>query len=380
MKSFIRIFSLVLVASIFTSNIASAQFTLTNSSLERFFNTDFDYTIALSYDGENIIQLMEQKGADQSWDFTTLEYEFTTSGEGVTEMFSSAAGTPGAGDDHLEQATHVLRSALTIRAIDDGEEVDVELVQYEYAIIDDEEFRVIGTMVMSTDESGDTDLQVLSVPGEKYYTFPATYQSSWTTQFEERVITGVFDTMLDYTVDVEIDGWGEIVTPDGTFEVLRVSRLRQLNLGAFVIESLEVDFVNEFGIPIASLSAEIDPVTGELDAEDAEAALNVFTLPPMTTSSEPAIADLPVDVTLHQNYPNPFNPSTQISFEIPEASHVRLDVFDMSGRRVASLVDEGRSAGRHTVNFDASGLSSGIYMSRLQAGAHTVTGRMTLVK
>jgi len=103
----------------------------------------------------------------------------------------------------------------------------------------------------------------------------------------------------------------------------------------------------------------------------------VFTMP---TSSEPIAADLPVDVTLHQNYPNPFNPSTQISFEIPEASHVRLEVFDMSGRRVALLVDEGRPAGAHTVNFDAAGLSSGIYMSRLQAGGQVFTRRMTLVK
>jgi hypothetical protein len=52
----------------------------------------------------------------------------------------------------------------------------------------------------------------------------------------------------------------------------------------------------------------------------------------------------------------------------------------MSGRRVALLVDEGLAAGAHTVPFDADGLSSGVYLSRLQAGTHTVTRRMTLVK
>jgi len=377
MKSFIRISCFALVASLMCAQTASAQFTLTNNSLERFFNTDFSYTIALSAEDENIIQLLNQKGAGQDWDFTTLNYDFTMNGDGVAQTFSSAAGTPGEGDEHLEQATHVLRTVLIIRGIDDGQEVEAELIQYEYAVINEQEFTVLGTLVMDTEESGEVDLKIRSYPGEKFYTFPASYESSWRSEFQEQVTGGAFDATLDYTVDVEIDGWGEIITPDGRFDVLRVSRLRKLDLGGFTSETLEVNFVNEFGIPIASLSAEIDPDTGEFDLESAEASLNVFTTP---TSSEPAVADLPVEVTLHQNYPNPFNPSTQITFEIPEASHVRLEVFDMSGRRVALLVDEGRPAGGHTVNFDASGLSSGIYMSRLQSGAHTVTRRMTLVK
>ena len=377
MISFIKAFFFVLVAALMSAQVTTAQLTLTNTSLERFFDTDFSYTIALSSGDENIIPLLNTKGADQTWDFTTLNYDFNITGTGELQAFSSAAGTPGEGDAHLEQATHVLRSALTIRGIDDGQEVEADLIQFEYAIINQEEYTVLGNLVMDLEDPDKVDLQIRSVPGEKFYEFPASYQSTWTSEFQEQVTGGIFDATLDYIVDVEIDGWGEIVTRDGTFEVLRVSRLRKLDLGAFVSESVEVNFVNEFGIPLASLSAEIDPGTGEFDLETVEASLNVFTLP---TSSEPEIADLPGQVTLHQNYPNPFNPSTQISYEIPEASHVRLEVFDMSGRRVALLVDEGRPAGGHTVNFDASGLSSGIYMSRLQAGKYTVTRRMTLVK
>ena len=377
MNAFIRTLCLALLAAMMSASIASAQITITSTSLEGFFNTDFTYTTAVSYDEDNIIPLLYATGADQTWDFTGLDFDFTMTGTGSVQTFPSAAGTPGEGDEHLEQATHVLRSVLTIRGIDDGQEVEVDLVQYEYAIITQDEYTILGALVMDFEETGEVDLKITSTPGELFYAFPASYQSSWSSEFEEHIVGDFFDETLDYIVDVEVDGWGEIVTPEGSFEVLRVSRIRKLDFGSIVFETLEVDFVNRFGIPIASLMVEIDPDTGEFDLESAEASLNVFTLP---TSGQREIADLPGDVTLHQNYPNPFNPTTQISYEIPEASHVRLEVFDMSGRRVALLVDEGRPAGAHIVHFDADGLSSGVYVSRLQAGSHTVTRRMTLVK
>ncbi|NBC05143.1 MAG: T9SS type A sorting domain-containing protein, partial [Bacteroidetes bacterium] len=84
--------------------------------------------------------------------------------------------------------------------------------------------------------------------------------------------------------------------------------------------------------------------------------------------------------TLAQNYPNPFNPTTQISYQLPVSSEVRLEVYDMLGRNVATLVNEQVSAGRHTVNFDAGNLSSGVYLYRLQAGSQIMTRKLTILK
>lgn len=80
------------------------------------------------------------------------------------------------------------------------------------------------------------------------------------------------------------------------------------------------------------------------------------------------------------NYPNPFNPATEISYSLPERSQVSLVVYDMLGRQVADLVNQSQPAGTHRVSFDASRLSSGIYLYRLQAGGEVMTGQMTLVK
>jgi hypothetical protein len=98
----------------------------------------------------------------------------------------------------------------------------------------------------------------------------------------------------------------------------------------------------------------------------------------MTTSVEGK--EQPREFSLGQNYPNPFNPSTTISYELPENSNVQLTVFDMLGQRVATLVNEQQSAGQHEVNFDASRLSSGIYIYRITAGEFSQTRQMVLIK
>lgn len=94
------------------------------------------------------------------------------------------------------------------------------------------------------------------------------------------------------------------------------------------------------------------------------------------------------DFFLYQNYPNPFNPSTTIRYRLPVSSDVRLEVFDILGRRVAVLVDDFQQSGHHQIDFDATQLASGVYIYRLQvagpnrtgADVHTMTRKLTHVK
>lgn len=90
--------------------------------------------------------------------------------------------------------------------------------------------------------------------------------------------------------------------------------------------------------------------------------------------------DLEFDYSLQQNYPNPFNPTTKITFSIPNSGKVSLEIFDVLGRKVTTLVNKDLASGNHEVEFDASELNSGIYLYRIAAGNFTDTKKMLLVK
>ena len=82
----------------------------------------------------------------------------------------------------------------------------------------------------------------------------------------------------------------------------------------------------------------------------------------------------------HSAVPNPFNPATTLTFALPEDAQVKLAVYDISGRKVAELVNGWRDAGVHEVTFDGSHLASGVYFYWLEAGKFEVMGKMVLVK
>lgn len=90
--------------------------------------------------------------------------------------------------------------------------------------------------------------------------------------------------------------------------------------------------------------------------------------------------EIPTQFGLSQNYPNPFNPSTRINYQLPTVNRVMLTVYDLLGKEVATLVNEVQEAGYRTVLFDASQLTSGVYLYRLTAGQFTGVKKLVVVK
>jgi hypothetical protein len=102
--------------------------------------------------------------------------------------------------------------------------------------------------------------------------------------------------------------------------------------------------------------------------------------PEIVTSVEQVHEGTPREFRLEQNYPNPFNPSTNIQFSVAEGTHVTLRVYDLLGREIMKLVEDDFSPGVYTVTFDAAGLSSGMYIYRIEAGSFIQTKRLVLLK
>jgi hypothetical protein len=107
---------------------------------------------------------------------------------------------------------------------------------------------------------------------------------------------------------------------------------------------------------------------------------SVLKLTETVTAVEDPSTIVPSAYTLEQNYPNPFNPTTTIRFALPTSSDVSLKVYDALGNEVMSLVNGFKNAGSHSVEMNASNLSSGVYFYKLQAGNFVATKKLTLIK
>ena len=88
----------------------------------------------------------------------------------------------------------------------------------------------------------------------------------------------------------------------------------------------------------------------------------------------------PINFELIQNYPNPFNPSTTISFNLPKSGEVILSIYNLIGEEIKTLVEGFREAGTYTVNFNAKGHPSGMYLYRLSTNGFTETKKMLFMK
>lgn len=185
---------------------------------------------------------------------------------------------------------------------------------------------------------------------------------------------------------LEISGTMDSTTASVSFEGLEVFEGWKFSLYDSEIEEF---FLIEEG---SVLELEIRKITGKeasqpklptpipLKAKVGTTRYQIIIQPNTSSVNNEESTGLAKVLSLDQNYPNPFNPSTTINFGVPEQGNVRLEVFDMLGRKVSELLNEPKTAGRYSVNFDASQLASGLYIYRLQVGSVVLTKKMTLIK
>lgn len=169
-----------------------------------------------------------------------------------------------------------------------------------------------------------------------------------------------------------------------------------LTIAQSVSESIDASFVETFlsrGLLTDDLERAIWQIVftdanGETLEEILVDALNGVVLrsgDPASSVSTASIDELPQTLTLSQNYPNPFNPETVIRYDIKDAGHAMLVIYDVLGQRIRTLVDAPQAAGSYQVRWDAldtngNSASSGIYLYRLTVGNHSATRQMTLLR
>ncbi|MCB9059538.1 MAG: tandem-95 repeat protein [Calditrichae bacterium] len=148
-------------------------------------------------------------------------------------------------------------------------------------------------------------------------------------------------------------------------------------------DSLILDYDQENAL----LSISALPFAGDVHvaitvADDASATTDdtITVTISLVTALNEIVGIIPDKYSISQNYPNPFNPTTQIKYGLPKAGKVRVEIFNIIGQKVATLVNENKPAGFHLISFDASGLSSGMYFYRIQAAKFNQVRKMILMK
>jgi hypothetical protein len=177
---------------------------------------------------------------------------------------------------------------------------------------------------------------------------------------------------VDYTSGPPVLNW---VNPSGDYEYISIYAGQDSN------------FVPDLGSRIALLNGTTFTDTDrpgwgtyyKLSAVDADWHESSTDGPDIKTSVEddsPALTR----TELHQNHPNPFNPTTTIEFSLSNAGPAAIEVYDVGGRRVATILDEFKQAGPHSITFNASGLTSGVYFYRLRTNDFERTRKMVILK
>jgi len=169
-----------------------------------------------------------------------------------------------------------------------------------------------------------------------------------------------------YAITVDLAGNVYINSWSGGVYLLPAGQLTWTNMGlsGYGVSSIFINPANTEANPVVYVGTSDGKIYKNIDG----------------VSSADDNSTIPTEFSLSQNYPNPFNPSTTIEFSITRNEMVNLSIFNILGEEVTTLINSDMTAGKHTVNFNAAGLNSGIYFYRITTPSQSVTKKMMLVK
>lgn len=268
--------------------------------------------------------------------------------------------------------------------------VDDALATFTASIAEDEAYQIVANGVLSpgdfavNPDGESTAFTLFVIP-------TAREEAEDASEVDFRVLHGASDAPA---VDVRLSGGGPVLVPNAAYG--DVSSYISVPAASY---SVDITLPGDPNTVVATYDVDVTGLSGgaalllasgflsPADNNNGPAFGVLIVLPdgtaflaPTSTSIDDERSMAPSQFELRGNYPNPFNPSTVIRYNVPNTADITLSVYDMLGRQVAVLVNGVQSAGSYDVTFNATNLSSGVYLYRLQSGDFVQTQKMMLVK
>jgi len=236
--------------------------------------------------------------------------------------------------------------------------------------------------IVMGDFDGDTDLDLITL---ETFSSVLLIKNQGNLDFTSESIS-VSGAMGLASMDYEIDGDLDFITVNDQLQTNGITVFLNDGTGGFTSRE-NCFFPFATGLPRSVVASDFDQ-DGKTDiaivssvAAGVDSLFVLYNLGGGTVGiQDQEIVEIPTSHLLSQNFPNPFNPTTTIKFSIPVASVVTLKIYNILGEEVKTLVNEYKEIGNHTTQFDASSLSSGIYLYRMKAGSFVETKKMILIK
>ena len=311
-----------------------------------------------------------------AWDFSGLLADVTTNLASVdpatTPFFS-----------FFPSATHALKTSLSGSIPGAPGPVSGDLYLY----------LVLGTDLLNPGQMGGGtvtvpgtgtfpgEIRFRNAPFDTTYALPSTLGTQWGSSYTSNDTIWIHNVPFlgditlpgnpaNHSLNYAVDAYGSMTIPGGS--VHNALRIKKTDRGSGTI-------VGWIFLAKDGASVQLTPAEQADNGTIAVQRTSITWSPAFTTDVAESPA-APRTFTLAQNYPNPFNPSTTITYRLPEAADVTLEIYDQLGRTIAILEHGKKDAGEHHITFNGSGLSSGIYFYRLRADSFVQTRAMLLVK
>ncbi len=332
------------------------QITITSDEMPHTVGTYIVYDEANSVDVD-----LGTPGGGRTWNFSSQVTE-----ESYDSWIVDKAETPFA--DSFPTANLVSKEVVTLK--------DTAII-YMYSRLTTDEMVYLG---MGTVNPGSTIVMAYEEP--MVWPLPIGYQNSWYMYSIFRYTIELMETVMEWRIHCTVDAWGTVNIPYGSFDCLRIQQYDTMITTVYVMGTpVAADttgwisypfFAENYGqiVSIKSYPGETNP---NFTTADYFSRLSYFS----TGISEDELLTHNFELS---NYPNPFTTATEINYTLPQDARVKLDVFNLVGEKITTLVDGRQTKGAKTVRWDAPDLPGGIYLYRIETGGVSRTSKMILLR